>query len=560
VVYQSDIGCGEWASPSRRYFTDWLIKVFDGDLVLCEHEFNLADRRVLISIDSKSLGDTIAWFPYVDEFRKKHKCEVVVSTFWNKLFIDRYPDLIFIDPGESVENIYASYTIGCYDDDVYRYKNKFNWRTCPLQKIATDMLGLDYREIKPKIVVNASKVPLKTDYICMSEHSTFQAKYWLYPYGWQSMVDYVKNTYNLNTSVISREPTTLNGIKDFTNRPIDETVATLSKSTMFIGVSSGLAWLAWALNVPVVMISGITGEFHEFQTGVKRVINKNVCNSCLNQPNYVLDRGDWNWCPKHRDFECSKNIHFDMVKSAVDCTLGSKIDTMFYANNGRFIVGPLDISVITDQELPLLRSMYREVFVDSVYDNDHCSIEPGSVVVDIGACIGVFSRFAESKGAKKIYSFEPDYLNYMCLKSNKPDNCIAFNVGVAGKTYIAEFFKDINIGGHSLIGLDVNKTRTGSIENVVCISINDLLCNIPDDKIDYMKIDTEGAEFDIFMSCSDYNLLRINQVVVEFHHMLLNNKSLFNEILAKMSNLGFNSFVVNDYNGHTSMVYFKRIN
>ena len=34
----------------------------------------------MICFDSKAIGDTLAWFPYVEEFRKKHECEVVVST------------------------------------------------------------------------------------------------------------------------------------------------------------------------------------------------------------------------------------------------------------------------------------------------------------------------------------------------------------------------------------------------------------------------------------------------------------------------------------------------
>jgi hypothetical protein len=56
---------------------------------------------VFISFESSS-GDTIAWLPYVLEFKIKHNCEVVLSTFWNKLFEESYPQITFIQPGSNV--------------------------------------------------------------------------------------------------------------------------------------------------------------------------------------------------------------------------------------------------------------------------------------------------------------------------------------------------------------------------------------------------------------------------------------------------------------------------
>jgi hypothetical protein len=42
-----------------------------------EHtRLNLENQRVLISLESKSLGDTIGWTPYAVEFAKKYNCKV----------------------------------------------------------------------------------------------------------------------------------------------------------------------------------------------------------------------------------------------------------------------------------------------------------------------------------------------------------------------------------------------------------------------------------------------------------------------------------------------------
>ena len=46
------------------------------------------------------MGDTISWVPYCEEFRKKHNCEVVVSTFLNHLFEKTYPNLKFVKPSD----------------------------------------------------------------------------------------------------------------------------------------------------------------------------------------------------------------------------------------------------------------------------------------------------------------------------------------------------------------------------------------------------------------------------------------------------------------------------
>ena len=67
------------------------------------------------------------------------------------------------------------------------------------------------------------------------------------------------------------------------------------------------------------MISGFSSEWTEFTTNVKRVINKDVCNSCFN--NYKLDAGDWNWCPAHKDtprqFECTRKISPESVIESI---------------------------------------------------------------------------------------------------------------------------------------------------------------------------------------------------------------------------------------------------
>lgn len=82
--YETVLKDGYWASPTIKYFIEWRIEVYDIDNnKIYEHLYNASNQKVLIYFDSKALGDTISWFPFVEEFRKKHKCKVIVSTYHN---------------------------------------------------------------------------------------------------------------------------------------------------------------------------------------------------------------------------------------------------------------------------------------------------------------------------------------------------------------------------------------------------------------------------------------------------------------------------------------------
>ena len=99
----------------------------------------------------------------------------------------------------------------------------------------------------------------------------------------------------------------------------------LAYSDFFIGLSSGLSWLAWAADVPVVLISGISAPNFEFATPY-RVLNRLVCFGCLNDINLAWP--SFESCPRHkgtaRAFECSRNISPRLVINAVNRLIDDK--------------------------------------------------------------------------------------------------------------------------------------------------------------------------------------------------------------------------------------------
>lgn len=335
AFYGTSLKCGMYAKSARRYHRDWIWRITDSEGNQYEHKYDASGKRVYIAFESSSLGDTLAWVPFVEEFRKKHDCEVVCSTFHNELFIDEYPHIQFVDAGSIIHNIYAMYRLGWFYDNNgpephYGHHSR-DFRKYSLQGTACDILGLEDVEIRPKIknipaYINASKInglPItrKRKYVVIAPHATAWAKYWHHPEGWSKVIDFIRSkgyeVWNISMESASDdwhnsklpEGAMKNSIDKTGFESLDVRISQIKGASLFIGLGSGLSWLAWACETPVVLISGFSRPVSEF-TDCTRVFNQDVCNGCFNDVR--LDPSDWKWCPKYANtdsqFECSKSI------------------------------------------------------------------------------------------------------------------------------------------------------------------------------------------------------------------------------------------------------------
>jgi autotransporter strand-loop-strand O-heptosyltransferase len=307
LVYDNTINSNCWVRLNKQYYSKWESKVYlDGKLV--HHNIlNLEGKRVYIAIESKSLGDTIAWVPYALEFQKKHNCKVIMSSFWNKIL--DIPEIELVEPGSVVPNIYAQYNIGWFYD---ANKEPVLPNTIKLQEAATKILDLEFQEIMPKLKYDASNNKYGK-YVTIATNSTAGCKFWTRE-GWQELINYLVNK-GYKIVNVSKENNPFDNCEKIDNTSIENTMAVIHHSEFFIGLSSGLSWLAWALGKQVVMISNFTEDDHEFEC--IRVTNKSVCHGCWNNPNFKFDRGDYDWCPINkntpRHFECHRSISADDV-------------------------------------------------------------------------------------------------------------------------------------------------------------------------------------------------------------------------------------------------------
>lgn len=331
ILFETDLKAGR-INSTKRYFVRARIEVWaDGKEVL-RHDYSAENRDVMVQFPVGTLGDSLGWFPYAVKFKDKHACKLTcaIGEKLIPLLAPAYPDITFISHEEVEPNrYYATYSMGLFFDDKDGVQQPCDFRHVGLHRTAGYILGVDPTEAPPRLALADASRPTAERYVCIAAQSTTQCKYWNNPHGWREIVSFLKEA-GYRVICIDQKPTHGHGLlwnhipygaEDQTgDRPLADRARWLTHADFFVGLSSGLSWLAWAAGVPVVLISGFTHPTNEFDTPY-RVINYHACNSCWNDVRVRFDHKDFLWCPRHKDtsrqFECTRLITADQVKAAI---------------------------------------------------------------------------------------------------------------------------------------------------------------------------------------------------------------------------------------------------
>jgi len=272
---------------------------------------------IKIELTTSSLGDTIASIGQVDKYQKltNHNVHFIINSKYVELFKTVYPNISFDEPVK-------------YDELKVLHVNLDQ----PLEKYASDLLGLPFEETCAKVDTVIKERPIKEKYFTISTQSTHQGRYWNAKKGWNILLNLLKQRYGLTAVCVDMYSSY--GTKDCYNTipagAIDKTGISLLESTHYmnhaefhIGTSNGLSWLAHAVGKKVVLITNVTKKWCEFTTNIVRVDNESVCHGCLNEKPF--DKYDWNWCPNHKNtkrmFECTTSISphdvFEKIKNNI---------------------------------------------------------------------------------------------------------------------------------------------------------------------------------------------------------------------------------------------------
>jgi len=126
-------------------------------------------------------------------------------------------------------------------------------------------------------------------------------------------------------------------------------------------------------------------------------------------------------------------------------------------------------------------------------------VKKDSVCVDVGANIGYWTLLMSQLG-KRVYSFEPDKYNYSLLDLNcRMNDCkdvIVMNVAVGGQNSTTNLFhSDVCTGMHRIYK---SKWTTENFHQVPMITLDSII----KEKVDFIKIDVEGAELGVLQGAT----------------------------------------------------------
>lgn len=175
-----------------------------------------------------------------------------------------------------------------------------------------------------------------------------------------------------------------------------------------------------------------------------------------------------------------------------------------------------------------------EIVINNDYLLDNFINNINKNFIDIGANCGVATIIlAKQNPLSTIYSFEPDPRVYEVLKSNvtanELNNVKLFNFAVSKKNNILELFYHPHYSGGNTTYSDSKSFNNyfnlnAESINIKTISLDEIISNNSIDSIELLKIDCEGAEYDIIYDSQEFKNNKIKNIVGEFHNLCYNNK------------------------------------
>lgn len=181
--------------------------------------------------------------------------------------------------------------------------------------------------------------------------------------------------------------------------------------------------------------------------------------------------------------------------------------------------------------------IYKEVFIDKCYDFPVLTVR-NPVIIDIGGNTGLFSlRMKQLYPEASVYAFEPFAPNFKqfsdTINVSKLKNVMAFPYGVGGNTRKEKLYiHKKNIGGHSILN---SQTNSEAYTEIDLVSIKEIFEKLKITKSHLLKMDCEGAEYEIIKNIDLELSASIEKIVFESTPMAYN----INELTEHLKNVGF---------------------
>jgi len=165
----------------------------------------------------------------------------------------------------------------------------------------------------------------------------------------------------------------------------------------------------------------------------------------------------------------------------------------------------------------------KETFIDRFYARYGCDLDEGWTIVDIGAAIGEFSLFAAVHDpSARIFAYEPFQESAGIFQENISAN------GIRNITLIPmavwKTNTSLQLDFSQLEPLQITSNEAGKdnkhLDRVQAVSLQEVLKANRLDSVDLLKLDCEGAEFDILLGSQPEVVRHFKRMIMEYHDTL----------------------------------------
>jgi len=215
-----------------------------------------------------------------------------------------------------------------------------------------------------------------------------------------------------------------------------------------------------------------------------------------------------------------------------------------------------DGTVIGGGDRDDVAGIFHEIFVEHCYTPDwFYRPQPGHIILDVGANIGLFSLFLHSVvPGVGVIAFEPHPATFRRLTQNLRANRLeglvkAYQLAISRGPGVARFSGTSGLeSGHEAA------TTDGRGEAVACIGLTEALA-MAGGPIDLLKVDTEGAEAEIITATPKATWAGIARAVVEYHDLQKRD-----QVVRALELQGYRCHVAPapGYEHHLGLIYARR--
>jgi FkbM family methyltransferase len=162
----------------------------------------------------------------------------------------------------------------------------------------------------------------------------------------------------------------------------------------------------------------------------------------------------------------------------------------------------------------------KETFLNRFYERCGFIIQPGWTVIDVGAGLGDFTLFAAQIKGTSVFAYEPFPDSVKLLNENVALNMME-NIHVSAEAVSsAQGSLLLDLAGGEPLQIQSHNAPVTQPDHQISVkarSLTEILDSLGESPCNLLKLDCEGAEYDILMKSPPETLAKIERIVMETH-------------------------------------------